>query len=151
MIVFGDRFDTFHQNRRWWCTQPDKDSWQELEVEDIRPHANKGLSAKLTGIDEREEASKWTNGKIAVERDNLPALPSDDEYYWCDLVGLRALDLEGETLGEVTGLMRIGAGDILRIAPKEGKDEVLVPFVDAHVMEVDFEEGVIHLHWKRDW
>ena len=151
VIVFGDQFDSFHQNRKWLCALPNADSFQQLEVEDIRPHANKGLSAKLAGIEQREDAAKWTNGQIAVERDELPALSGNDEYYWCDLIGLRALDVEGETLGEIAGLMRGKAGDILRITPKDGKEEILVPFVAAHVMDVDFTEGVIRLHWRRDW
>ena len=104
----------------------------------------------MEGIDDREAAALLTNEDIGLERERLPPLPSADEYYWCDLVGLRALDADGEPLGEVASLFRTGAHDILRVRGEDGR-EILTPFVDAHVLQVDIAGGVIHLHWRREW
>ena len=94
----------------------------------------------MEGIDDREAAALLTNEDIGLERELLPPLPSADEYYWCDLVGLRALDADGEPLGEVASLFRTGAHDILRVRGEDGR-EILTPFVDAHVLKVDIAGG----------
>ncbi len=70
---------------------------------------------------------------VAVPADESPDDP--EEYYDHQLVGLAAFDLEGEPLGEVTGLVH-GAQDLLTIRTPEGRD-ALVPFVKALVPEVD--------------
>lgn len=105
--------------------------------------------AKIAGVDDRDVAARWTNGGIAVRRDSMPP-PAEGQYYWCDLIGLRAIGEEGEPLGVVCGMMETGAHDVLRIEP-EGGGEILAPFVDEYVQEVDLAGGAIRLRWRRDW
>lgn len=70
------------------------------------------------------------------------ASPEDpDEYYDHQLVGLTAYDLDGATLGEVTGLVH-GAQDLLEIKATDGRN-TLVPFVKQLVPEVDVPGGRI--------
>ena len=126
-------------------------SWQWLQVDNIRTFHNNALAVKISQIDHPEDAARWTNGGIAVCRDSLPLLAAADEYYWCDLIGLRALDMNDLPLGEVVGLMRTGAGDILRILPADSGVEILTPFVDDYVRDVDCEGGTIYLNWRREW
>lgn len=122
-----------------------------MKVEDIRANSG-GVKAKLQGVDDRTAAEQWTNKDIALERGELPSLAEDDEYYWQDLIGLQALDVDGEILGEVCGMMRTGAHDILRIAATtDAKAEILVPYVEAHVVQVDMSAKTIRLHWQQDW
>lgn len=118
-------------------------------MEKIRPRG-RGLLAKLAGIDERGQAEQWSNGSIAISREDFSPIAAD-EYYWCDLLGLQALDMDGAALGRVVGLMRTGAHDILRIAPDDHGKEIWVPFVEAHVGPVEVATGLIRLHWRRDW
>lgn len=67
----------------------------------------------------------------------VDASPDDpDEFYDHQLVGITAYDLDGTTLGEVTGLVHGGAQDLLAIRTPDGRD-TLVPFVKALVPEVD--------------
>ncbi|MDM5147377.1 ribosome maturation factor RimM [Candidatus Persebacteraceae bacterium Df01] len=130
----------------WWRRAGGE--WQLLSVESVRAHG-KGLMIKISGVDDREQASLWCNADIAVHRADLP-VPVDNEYYWCDLVGLTALDDKGDKLGTVSGLMETGANDVLRIEHGDG-EEILVPFVDVYVQKVDIEGGNILLDWKRNW
>ena len=104
---------------------------------------------KLAGIDTREEAAKWTNGGVAVLRADLPPLDEEGEFYWADLVGLRAVDEAGECFGEVCGLFRTGAHDVLRVKPDDDGEEILIPFVDAFIKKIERDE--IHLRWRREW
>ena len=79
------------------------------------------------------EAARGVVLSVEVPADESPDNP--EEYYDHQLVGLAAFDLDGERLGEVTGLVH-GAQDLLTIRTPDGRD-ALVPFVKALVPEVD--------------
>ncbi|MGI9306968.1 MAG: ribosome maturation factor RimM [Gammaproteobacteria bacterium] len=155
IVSFGGGFASFLDNQFWWCAPATCDlsaaeKWRGVQVEETRVLGAR-FAAKLKDVDDRGEAEKWVNGGIAVARENLPPLTPDGEYYWCDLIGLRALAEDGKTLGKIAGLLRTGAHDVLRIAPEDGGAEILAPFVDEYIAEVDCGAGVIRLHWRREW
>lgn len=64
----------------------------------------------------------------------------DDGWYEHDLVGLAVHDPAGTVLGEVTGLVIGAAQDLLEVRLTDRR-EVLVPFVEAIVTQVDPEAG----------
>jgi len=80
----------------------------------------------------------------------LLPVPAEDEYYWADLVGLAVVNGAGEALGKVAGLIETGANDVLRVLGDDGVERLL-PFVDAVVLDVDREAGVIRVEWGADW
>jgi 16S rRNA processing protein RimM len=93
------------------------------------------IVAKIDGITDRDQAAKLTNLRLFVARDKLPA-PGDGEFYYSDLIGLRAEDEAGTLIGSVRSVENFGAGDLLEIA-REGTDSVHVPFTDEFVPTVD--------------
>lgn len=151
--IFGDGCESFLQNDFWWCAPGTCDlsaeTWREVEVEEVRVFGGKRLAAKLGGVGGRNEAAKWTNGGIAVARENLPRT-AEGEYYWCDLIGMRALDMNGAPLGKIAGLFRTGAHDVLRIEP-DGGAEILAPFAGDYVEKVDYGANTVRLNWLREW
>jgi 16S rRNA processing protein RimM len=46
--------------------------------------------------------------------------------------------------------MNYGAGDILDIAPADGRDTVLIPFAKAVAREIDFDAGRIVIERPRE-
>ena len=97
--------------------------------------AGKGIVARLAGIADREAAEGLKGVVLIVAREQLPE-PEPDEYYHADLIGLAAVDASGNSIGTVAAVHNHGASDILEIQ-REGRDNVLVPFVAAFVPEVD--------------
>lgn len=95
--------------------------------------------AKIDGIADRDQAAAVTNLRLFVPRERLPA-PDTNEFYYSDLIGLRAEDEAGAVLGTVRGVENFGAGDLLDIA-REGADSVHVPFTDEFVPTVDIAGG----------
>ena len=67
-------------------------------------------------------------------RADLPA-PEPDELYVEELEGLAAVDPQGRSLGIVREIYSNGAQEVLVVSTERG--DVEVPFVDAHVGEVD--------------
>jgi 16S rRNA processing protein RimM len=100
------------------------------------------LVVKVKGVDTREAAAALTGVEIYARREQLPP-PAADEFYYDDLVGLEAVTRAGEPLGRVASLMNYGAGDILEIAPEDGREAFLLPFTRAVAPTIDFEAGRI--------
>lgn len=127
---------------RWWLKRGEK--WQMLQVVAGRTHG-KGLLAALEGIADRDGARALIGADIAVEREDLPALPSG-QYYWCDLVGLEVVTTAGVILGRVASLAETGAHDVLVV---RGDQEYLIPLVfGTYIKDVDLAKGAIRVDWE---
>jgi 16S rRNA processing protein RimM len=122
------------------------EQYRQFSVEAVQDHGN-ALVAKLVGIDDRDAAYALRGQEVSVERADLPP-PEDNEFYWSDLVGLRAINREGVELGKVDSLMETGAHDVLVI---KGTRTHLVPFVAAFVGKVDLAGGTVEVDWGEDW
>ena len=82
--------------------------------------------ARFEGISDRNDAEALRGALIEVERSALPPL-GPGEYYHADLIGLPAVDSEGEPVGTVVAVENYGAGDLLEIETAAGARS-LIPF-----------------------
>lgn len=110
-----------------------------IEIESVRV-TPKALIARIKGITTREAAEALARTKLYVERARLPER-QEEEWYHADLIGLAALDRQGERIGVVVAVQNFGAGDLIEVKPVKGEATVLVPFTRATVPEVDVEGG----------
>ena len=108
----------------------------------VRPLKGDMLVARIAGVSTRDAAEALRGVEIFARRDQLPN-PSEDEFYYDDLVGLEAVTCAGDRLGRVASLMNYGAGDIIEIAPEPGGEALLLPFTKAVVARVDLAGGRI--------
>jgi 16S rRNA processing protein RimM len=123
--------------------------WRRMDVENVQRHG-KGVIARLSGIENRDQAMPLVGSDIAVDRQQLPAL-ADNEFYWRDLEGLKAINPDGVELGTVRYLFATGANDVL-VVQQDGGPEILVPFIwEQTVQAVDLEAGVIRVDWQEDF
>jgi 16S rRNA processing protein RimM len=125
-----------------------RDRWEEIEFDDGQQHG-KGLVAHIRGVDHRDAAELLKGCDIAVPRSQLPALESN-EYYWYQLEGLTVY--AGNTLlGRVDHLMETGANDVLVVRACEGSldsRERLIPWLLGQtVRSVDLDAGRIEVDW----
>src|SRR5690348_18372710 len=70
-------------------------SWRAMKWAQQRWSGSE-LQVQMEGVTERNGAELLRNMEIGVMRGELPP-PSPGEYYWDDLLGLTALNLEGQT------------------------------------------------------
>jgi 16S rRNA processing protein RimM len=120
----------------------DKGRARAFAFETLRPLKDNMLIARVAGVSSREAAEALKGVEIFARRDQLPP-PSEDEFYYDDLVGLEAVDAAGELLGRVVSLMNYGAGDVLEIAPAQGGETLLLPFTKRVAPRIDFDVGRI--------
>lgn len=144
--------DALLKVKTWWL---DKPALRSVSVRTAKMHGG-DVVATLVGMRDRNEAEALKGAAVHVSRSEFPKL-EEDEYYWSDLIGLDAVNLEGEALGKVTDMMHNGAQSILRITPADAGapdakvSERLVPFVDHYVKKVDLGAKLITLDWGLDY
>lgn len=79
--------------------------------------------------------------KIYLPRDQLPSLEAGEVYH-IDLIGCHVKDKTGLGLGQVTQVLHTGANDILSIKLEDGQ-ELLVPYIDQYICEIDMKHKTI--------
>ena len=113
-----------------------------FEILDIREAKNVAI-VRFRGINDRNAAEALNGLDLFIDRENLPDDDlDDDEFFYADLEGLEALDATGKSHGIVSGIFDFGAGDLLELKSPT-KRPVLIPFIEAAVLEIDLEAGTI--------
>lgn len=102
--------------------------------------SGKGAVARFEGVADRSAAEALRGSLVEIDRSALPSL-DEGEYYLADLIGLPALDREGNAIGTVAAVENYGAGDLLEIEAGDGKRS-LIPFKEGIA---DLESGRILL------
>ncbi|HEX3945123.1 MAG TPA: ribosome maturation factor RimM [Rhizomicrobium sp.] len=103
--------------------------------------AGKGAATvQLEGITSREAAEALKGIELFVTRSALPP-GGEHEFYHADLIGLRAEDTEGRTIGKVVAIHNFGAGDVIEIEREDGQGTVLMPFTREVVPNIDISAG----------
>jgi 16S rRNA processing protein RimM len=113
---------------------------RELRIEAVRDAPKGDLLVRFEGVDSREQAQELVGAALSVFREDLSA-PSEGEFFQGDLVGLTALDADGNVLGTVEEIWNSGPVPNLVIRGKSG--ELMVPFADDFVKDVSMERKTV--------
>lgn len=149
---YSSEADALLNARTWWL---DKPVMRDVEIMQSKMHGE-DVVARIMGCSDRDAAELLKGAVVHVSRKHFPAL-SDNEFYWVDLIGLDVITTQGETLGQVAGLIDNGAHPILRVAltaahpDEKSPAETLIPFVDQYVKAVDIALRKVTVDWGRDY
>ena len=105
----------------------------------LRGAAKGVLIARLSGIEDRDQADGLRGLRLYLGRAALPQT-EPEEYYHADLLGLEAVLADGTPVGRVRAIYDFGSGDTLELA-RPGAPPVLVPFTRAIVPVVEPAQG----------
>lgn len=148
---YSDDAETLLTVKEWWL---DKPLLHKVKVLRTRVHGGEVL-AQLSTIQSREEADAAKGMQVQIPRSLFPEL-DEDEFYWVDLIGMKVINLRGECLGVVYDLMDNGVHQVLQVSAKETEGsakrrELLIPFVDRFIGEIDKGAGTIVADWESDY
>ncbi len=109
---------------------------------------------RFVGIDDINAAEGLRHQTVSIPAAKV-ALLNPDQYYLHDLIGLRAVHVNGHDLGTVADVYTGTAQDLL-VVRQPGKAEVLVPLVKALVPQVDLVARVVTIDppgglFDEDW
>ncbi len=125
-------------------------SLTQYKVKNAKMHSGNVVMA-LEGVSDRDQALALKGARILVTRDAFPKEESG-AYYWVDLIGCHAINLQGESLGDVIDVTENGAHGVIAIGNLMNKTiQYLVPFVKEVVQSVDLPNKTITIDWQSDW
>ncbi len=127
------------------------DRLEAVTIKQGKKHG-KHLIALFEKVTDRDRAENLVNRKIAIYRDQLPAL-SAEEFYWTDLIGLTVQLEDGTNLGAIRRMLATGANDVMVVqGVSESERERLIPFVlGPYVLSVDLDKGLLVVDWDPDF
>ena len=115
----------------------------EFRIEQVRYSKNMVL-LKLEGIDDINEAEKYRNFYLKINRKDAVEL-EEDSYFIIDIIGCEVYTDENELLGKVIDVLPTGSNDVYVVKTSEGK-EILLPAIEDVIKDVDINNKKIIVH-----
>lgn len=106
----------------------------EFKIEKVA-YVKQMVLLKLQGIDDINEAEKYRNYYLKINRNILPDLP-ENTYYIVDLLECEVVTIEGELLGKVKDVFNTGSNDIYEVKDEFGK-QILIPAIKEVIKIID--------------
>jgi 16S rRNA processing protein RimM len=101
------------------------------------------LTAKLAGIEDRDQAAALRGAEISVARAELPER-NDKDFYRADLIGCEVVNLAGVILGVVQHFVESPAQVLMVV---RGEREHWVPASPKHLRRVDLPARRVVVDW----
>lgn len=117
-----------------------KQNLTEYEIENVSYSKNQ-VVLKFKNIDTVEEAEKFRNSYIVVDREIFGELP-EGVYYIADLIGLDVYTEKNEYLGKVDDIFNTGSNDVYVVKNENGMQKLL-PGIDEVIKKIDLESNKI--------
>ncbi|MEE9330616.1 MAG: ribosome maturation factor RimM [Methylophilaceae bacterium] len=121
--------------------------WRAIKLKSGKVH-NDVLVVKLDGVNDRDAAFACKGQQVAVQKDALPTLDDDTEFYWSDLIGLAVKNQQDVDFGNIADVFETGANDVIVI---KGDIDRLIPFTEQTVIEVSIENQTMLVDWDEDF
>ena len=129
-----------------WILEVSDQTESSFRVSSSQLHG-KFIIAVLEGIATRDEALALKGADVRLPISELPNLGTG-EYYWFELIGLQAVDVNGAIYGTVEEMMETGANNVL---VARGETTHLIPYTPSVVHEVSLQDGKIIVDWFTDY
>ncbi|MFT5790494.1 MAG: 16S rRNA processing protein RimM [Shewanella sp.] len=138
------------QYKTWYLQKPgSKGDPTPIAVLNCREQGQ-GMVVQFDDVNDRDQAMAMSGQMIFVKQSDLPKLPKG-EFYWQQLIGLTVKN-ETVTIGKVSSILETGANDVLVCKNvKEGKADVLIPYNNDVVLDIELEAGTILVDWDPDF
>lgn len=140
--VFTENIDAVSDYGQVTLFGHDYPDGKKFKVKILHP-VKGGVAVKFKGINDRNEAEALKGAQLYVDRSALPKIKEESDFYFEDLIGLKARDRNGDLFGTVDGVFNFGAGDIIEVDLATEKGKKMYPFTDELVPEVNIESGYV--------
>ncbi|MCP3758600.1 ribosome maturation factor RimM [Streptomyces sp. TBY4] len=109
-----------------------------LTIEAGRVHSGR-LLLRFAGVGDRTAAEALRNTLLIAEVDPSELPEEEDEYYDHQLMDLDVVLEDGTVIGRITEISHLPSQDLFIVERPDGT-EVMVPFVEEIVAEIDLDE-----------
>lgn len=98
--------------------------------------------ASIEGVHDRNQTDAYRNMELWADKNVLPAIEDENEFYVQDLIDMKARTTDGQDAGHVLSVQNFGASDLLEIKPPS-EPSYYLPFTKENVPEIDIENGTL--------
>ncbi|MFI1015660.1 ribosome maturation factor RimM [Streptomyces sp. NPDC020965] len=109
-----------------------------LTIESGRVHSGR-LLLRFAGVRERNGAEALRNTLLIAEVDPDEVPEDPEEFYDHQLIDLDVVTVDGTEIGRITEISHLPSQDLFIVERPDGT-EVLIPFVEEIVTEIDLDE-----------
>lgn len=138
VVPYTDDIKRFEKLKSVYIEQKNKK--EEAFIEEVKYSKNLVL-LKIKGIDTIEQAEKYKNSIIKIDRKNAVELP-ENSYFIADLIGLDVYTVDGENLGKLEDIFRTGSNDVYVVKNELGK-QILLPAIESVIKQIDLDGSKI--------
>ena len=96
---------------------------------------------QFRGFETAESISFLVGKELLVNEEDLPGL-DEGEYYDYQLIGLKVLKENGESVGQVKEIIHTKANDVMVV---EGEKEMLIPMQEEFILHIDVNAASVHV------
>jgi 16S rRNA processing protein RimM len=119
--------------------------WKDYRIE-ASGRSGGALTAKLAGVEDRDQAQALRGAEVRVLRSELPQR-DDRDFYRADLIGCEVVNLDGVNLGVVQHFLESPAQVLMVVL---GTQEYWIPAVPQHLRRVDLQARRVVVDWNAD-
>ena len=142
VVPFTDDVERFENLKSVFLEKNNK--IEKKEIEETKYHKNMIL-VKFKNVETIEEAEKYVNSYLKVDRENAIEL-EEDEYFIADLLGSEVYTDENVLLGKLEEIFNTGSNDIYVVKDEKGK-QILLPAIADVIKNIDVinQKIIVHL------
>ena len=115
---------------------------KEVTVKDYYPQGQFDY-VTFNELNSFESVDPYIQWKVCIDKDNSPL--EDGLYYFCDLEGCKVIDTKLGDIGVVKTVEEYTGRRSFRIKLNKNNKEILVPYVDAFIKEINIEAKTINV------
>lgn len=125
------------------CIYLDKDLKEKLEIQSVGYKKNLVI-LKFKGLNNINEVERYKERDLFIDRETQGQELEEGEFYVVDLIGLKVIDDAYGEIGVLKDVQQNTAQDLYIVKRSKGAD-VMIPYVDEFIREINLDEGVIHV------
>ena len=129
--IFNEYGSALKMGTEIWLKK--EEEYFSRKIETIKMAGEKSC-IRLSGCNTLEDAAKVQGSGFFLPRDKFDSI-GENEHYLVDMIGSQVMDENQKLLGSVTDVLTMPVQNIIVV--ETGENEILIPYVDAHIMLFD--------------
>ncbi|WEG15643.1 ribosome maturation factor RimM [Alkalihalophilus pseudofirmus] len=124
-----------------WIVDANTKKHISVVVANHRVHKNFDLLT-FEGYDSINQVEEFKGSTLYVSKDQLSDL-DEGEFYYHEIIGCEVYTTKNEHLGQIKEIIETGANDVWVIRRAGGGKDILIPYIEDVVIEINLEENKV--------
>ncbi|MCH5584980.1 ribosome maturation factor RimM [Shimazuella sp. AN120528] len=134
----------FAVGKQVWLQHPKLANKQALTIAGVRKHKS-ALLIRFQEWTNINQAEPFKGAGLFVPEEEVVS-DEEDGFFFHQIIGCQVVTTEGEQIGRVKEILTLPANDVW-VVSREGKGDLLLPYIEDVIKEVDVKERVVTMKW----